>query len=74
MTIGTTLTDACVIHLGEKIGRGGKTQRIMVLPSPEFAEWLMRWPGGWSRLDSAPLATGRIRSSPQRLGESSEGQ
>jgi hypothetical protein len=74
MTTGTTLTDACVIHLGEKTGRGGTTQRTMVLPSPEFAEWLMRWPGGWSRLDSPPLGMGKIRSLPQPLGASSEGQ
>ena len=64
MTTGTTLTDACAIHLGEKIGRGGAAQRIMVLPNPVFEEWLMRLPGNWSKLESPPLETDKTPSLP----------
>jgi hypothetical protein len=70
MTIGTTLTDACTIHLGEKIGRVGKQQRTMVLPNPEFVEWLMRWPGAWSKLDSPESVMGKIQSQRQQRSPS----
>lgn len=74
MHSGTTMTDACAIHLGETIGPAGNGPRIMVLPNPDFVEWLMRWPGGWSRLDSPESETDKIRSAPPRRGACSEGR
>jgi hypothetical protein len=70
MTIGTTLTDACAIHLGEKIGRGGSGQRTMVLPNPDFEEWLMRIPGGWSSIAWPPSETDKTCLPAPLLGQS----
>lgn len=74
MTIGTTLTDACVIHLVEKTGRGGSEQRTMVLPNPEFAEWLMRLPGGWSNIEWQQSGTGKTSLPAPLHGQCLEGQ
>ena len=36
------------------------------MPHPEFAEWLMGWPIGWT--DLKPLETDKCHSVPQKLG------
>jgi hypothetical protein len=69
---GETLTDACRILLGEKTGRDGNGHGVMVLPHPEFAGWLMRLPGNWSKLKSLPSETDKMSSLLASPGESLE--
>lgn len=70
---GTTLTDACEIHHGATTRQAGQRLPATVLPNPDFAEWLIRWPCGWSRLDSEPSEMAKTLSSRPRPGTCSEG-
>jgi site-specific DNA-cytosine methylase len=69
---GTTLTDACQIHLGVTTRAAGDRQPALVLPNPEFAEWLMRLPGGWSRIGSPPSEMDKTCSPAPLRGAYSE--
>ena len=62
MTYGAKLSDAVLFEEKKKNPEtGGKL-------NPMWAEWLMGWPLGWSKLE--PLATGKCHSVQLPLGES----
>lgn len=73
-TGGTTMRVACEIHLGVEMKPDGGAPDETVLPTPEFVEWLMHLPGGWSRPASLSLETDRMCSVLLRPGRCSGGQ
>lgn len=56
---GTTLTDAVVSHHGGETRGGGRKHAAPFVPNPDFVEWLMGFPEGWTRSDDSELSETR---------------
>ena len=51
----------------EKYGNHNLADCLGGIPNPEFSEWLMGWPIGWTGLE--PLETGKFRQWQQQHGD-----